>query len=107
MFLIELISIHALVKRATYWCRFLLSLPGISIHALVKRATYISCVGLTKFLISIHALVKRATSTGDADDELIKNFNPRPREEGDKYNYGIPSTVSYFNPRPREEGDQM
>ena len=33
----------------------------ISIHALVKRAT-IKCVGLTQFLeISIHALVKRAT----------------------------------------------
>ena len=33
----------------------------ISIHALVKRATYIYSVPFTMTVISIHALVKRAT----------------------------------------------
>ena len=35
----------------------------------------------------------------------LKNFNPRPREEGDeRYSYPQLSQVN-FNPRPREEGD--
>ena len=33
------------------------------------------------------------------------NFNPRPREEGDKINGNIWGVVTDFNPRPREEGD--
>ena len=36
---VPLISIHALVKRATQGMRFLLFGFAISIHALVKRAT--------------------------------------------------------------------
>ena len=35
----------------------------------------------------------------------VKNFNPRPREEGDRSGDGDILTVLYFNPRPREEGD--
>ena len=36
----DIISIHALVKRATKLRASALALRGISIHALVKRATY-------------------------------------------------------------------
>ena len=35
----EIISIHALVKRATVWKQFDTMTAAISIHALVKRAT--------------------------------------------------------------------
>ena len=58
-----LISIHALVKRAT---QAQISLPVIwviSIHALVKRATSGKHGCNDFFDISIHALVKRATMT--------------------------------------------
>ena len=34
-----------------------------------------------------------------------KNFNPRPREEGDSTFVYCISQLRYFNPRPREEGD--
>ncbi len=57
-----LISIHALVKRATIYLLMILVILMISIHALVKRATVnaeYQSVSLTS--ISIHALVKRAT----------------------------------------------
>ena len=35
----------------------------------------------------------------------IKDFNPRPREEGDGSKKDISKPKLYFNPRPREEGD--
>ena len=56
------ISIHALVKRATYR---LIDENGevvISIHALVKRATPNGKFASDGQKISIHALVKRATN---------------------------------------------
>ena len=79
-----LISIHALVKRATsrtYWS--LVSPYIISIHALVKRATlfYLNCAYGAN--ISIHALVKRATNFATHICNPNLHFNPRPREEGD------------------------
>ena len=55
------ISIHALVKRATICSDCYADLNNISIHALVKRATYIKTIILCLIRISIHALVKRAT----------------------------------------------
>ena len=55
------ISIHALVKRATYIYLSCLWYTFISIHALVKRATYCDLQQIFKGVISIHALVKRAT----------------------------------------------
>ena len=67
----------------------------ISIHALVKRATPTKYVGGRCPLISIHALVKRATIVNRIRDILNKHFNPRPRKEGDaifkkgKLNFGI------------------
>ena len=57
----KMISIHALVKRATDLCYSFVILRDISIHALVKRAT-------------------RHNKTGAHDKRY---FNPRPREEGD------------------------
>ena len=56
-----LISIHALVKRATLDIIDKDILDLISIHALVKRATAEICKSGMHFCISIHALVKRAT----------------------------------------------
>ena len=55
------ISIHALVKRATQYKFPMTEYKEISIHALVKRATNCFYVYLAIFGISIHALVKRAT----------------------------------------------
>ena len=55
----------------------------ISIHALVKRATYAIRGDRPSILISIHALVKRATSSSSDDFTTSIYFNPRPREEGD------------------------
>ena len=77
--------------------------------------------------ISIHALVKRATLPRHLPRLGGKNFNPRPREEGDGLldlvssgeNISIHALVKrattpggaratcafHFNPRPREEGD--
>ena len=61
-FLDLLISIHALVKRATVAGNWKMSGIKISIHALVKRATLMrEHYDLVDF-ISIHALVKRATA---------------------------------------------
>ena len=61
LFCKAIISIHALVKRATplYGCDT--AIDEISIHALVKRATLINSVKNNSISISIHALVKRAT----------------------------------------------
>ena len=55
------ISIHTLVKRATFKKLFFTSVTTISIHALVKRATKKKKPTKLKYGISIHALVKRAT----------------------------------------------
>ena len=98
------ISIHALVKRATRLRDFLnlvtlnfnprpreegdqklsplCSSVAISIHALVKRATSNVPLEYEYTVISIHALVKRAT-TDYVFQTATRDFNPRPREEGD------------------------
>ena len=100
-----MISIHALVKRATQatpkyhhtYSHFnprpreegdidgfqTIGKYTISIHALVKRATKNYLIGNIFRIISIHALVKRATIFGYAVIYRKCNFNPRPREEGD------------------------
>ena len=56
-----IISIHALVKRATTDIQENGWKGGISIHALVKRATLTAGDVPDEINISIHALVKRAT----------------------------------------------
>ena len=50
------------MKRATYYVDGQYAAAIISIHALVKRATEKSEKGRNKVGISIHALVKRATN---------------------------------------------
>ena len=55
------ISIHALVKRATDFTKGRYNIDNISIHALVKRATTYIEHTTHEDGISIHALVKRAT----------------------------------------------
>ena len=57
----------------------------ISIHALMKRATQGVKQQILYYGISIHALVKRATDRAIAPQVIIRHFNPRPREEGDYY----------------------
>ena len=99
------ISIHALVKRATLSARVSSDTPPISIHALVKRATFQPPFTLIITQISIHALVKRATSFCSLGISINRNFNPRPREEGDDDIIGRFLAMYDFNPRPREEGD--
>ena len=49
------------MKRATKGCNTIFSEYNISIHALVKRATYRQVAIPPLEVISIHALVKRAT----------------------------------------------
>ena len=56
----------------------------ISIHALVKRATFLKVISSKFKRISIHALVKRATTERRNLRRHNRNFNPRPRKEGDK-----------------------
>ena len=55
----------------------------ISIHALVKRATVLASAFNMDKVISIHALVKRATCNLYDSYVIGLYFNPRPREEGD------------------------
>ena len=72
------------MKRATIYFKYFMLYNIISIHALVKRATDDSIANPDNANISIHALVKRATSTFSTDTQREeKHFNPRPREEGD------------------------
>ena len=59
-------------------------IKGISIHALMKRATQGVKQQILYYGISIHALVKRATDRAIAPQVIIRHFNPRPREEGDR-----------------------
>ena len=100
-----MISIHALVKRATHFKKSDDLKNGISIHALVKRATRFIVYIIHLFCISIHALVKRATYKRTRTKACYRHFNPRPREEGDRRT-AIPTiSAGNFNPRPREEGD--
>ena len=77
----------------------------ISIHALVKRATKLIDSFGSLDIISIHALVKRATDTSSQLLLLETDFNPRPREEGDRPDKSEGIQLDNFNPRPREEGD--
>ena len=94
------ISIHALVKRATYVGGRCPLEPIISIHALVKRATEVKCKCCKYHSISIHALVKRATQ-GQRVRQLRRSyFNPRPREEGDAKAVTLKTQKSAFQSTP-------
>ena len=49
--------------------------------------------------------MKRATGSALRHEGHHRNFNPRPREEGDSEKKESPIAGLNFNPRPREEGD--
>ena len=49
--------------------------------------------------------MKRATYRAARSADMMSNFNPRPREEGDLLKGGYNELTTNFNPRPREEGD--
>ena len=75
----NIISIHALVKRATTDIVQMQKIIGISIHALVKRATSIASVYPVTVVISIHALVKRATQIIlSVSKHFIQKFQSTP-----------------------------
>ncbi len=99
----------------------------ISILALVWRATRTVLFAHSLSCISILALVWRATADCNTGVLFSTYFNPRPRVEGDRIKIPIgnannkfqssPScggrpfndlytcTIKHFNPRPRVEGD--
>ena len=103
-----MISIHALVKRATL-CRHCTSyLQNISIHALAKRATEWQDAGKNVLIISIHALAKRATYTYQSHGKFLKSFQSTPSQRGRPS--PLPANWDWcmnFNPRPRKEGDSF
>ena len=79
------ISIHAPVKRAIFRVqRRICILIFISIHAPVKGATGYIVFTFQSLIISIHAPVKGATRSVNWN-ELVINFNPRPREGSDEF----------------------
>ena len=51
--------------------------------------------------------MKRATSGLPIAVDMLIDFNPRPREEGDRSFQSAFRPGAYFNPRPREEGDLL
>ena len=97
-----LISIHALLKRATKRGYQKGTTPIISIHALLKRATEWEIKYKHTVKISIHALLKRATVPIRWSHFRSDYFNPRSPEESDKLvqlnqkqNWGFQSTLSW------------
>ena len=78
----------------------------VSIHALVGRAT--PCTGRPepREIVSIHALVGRATDGRGRAGLALVGFNPRPRGEGDPPRRRPGPSRRSFNPRPRGEGDR-
>ena len=95
------------MKRATLSSAASALAVTISIHALVKRATDVGGRREATDSISIHALVKRATHNLYRASTVNRNFNPRPREEGDSLKTAVSARYEHFNPRPREEGDEI
>ncbi len=77
----------------------------ISIHALVKRAT-VCTISVVSYIWHFNPRPRE-----EGNDRLYRAcrytpyFNPRPREEGDTSLKQIGLRFGYFNPRPREEGD--
>ena len=88
------------MKRATSSGKDLSIIAIISIHALVKRATkdeFISCDYKANFN-------PRPREEGDYDFKVTKtapkDFNPRPREEGDLLKDFIVANILIFQSTP-------
>ena len=77
----------------------------ISIHALVKRATN-NHLRATAFPCYFNPRPREEGDWEQNNDYRKGNyFNPRPREEGDRTSPVEVMKKLHFNPRPREEGD--
>ena len=77
----------------------------VSIHALVKSATFAQFPRRIAGSVSIHALVKSATIQRWQHDPDTHCFNPRAREERDLPSEPLHQRTRCFNPRAREERD--
>ncbi len=77
----------------------------VSIHARVKRATFYDIFSGGAWVVSIHARVKRATPEGRITIKTQGCFNPRTREACDGKTTSSPLVSSCFNPRTREACD--
>ena len=78
----------------------------ISIHALVKRATTFRAIIAVRYSDFNPRPREEGDPTDTQAEEAPKNFNPRPREEGDSRLPSFAFSAVNFNPRPREEGDR-
>ena len=76
----------------------------ISIHALAKRATCARTHCTLANRISIHALAKRATTPVMLGVPATKNFNPRPRKEGDNRRWCRRCSRQAFQSTPSQRG---
>ena len=95
------------MKRATGGGTIPPPLIIISIHALVKRATSDPRpVGAGRGHFNPRPREEGDLALGVVENKN-KDFNPRPREEGDKIESFGSRPSGHFNPRPREEGDQF
>ena len=79
----------------------------ISIPALVKRATGWGAADKGQPL----NFNPRPRKEGDEKEICIsykvRHFNPRPRKEGDNFDIAERAKFTNFNPRPRKEGDKI
>ncbi len=79
----DIVSIHALLRRATSRIRMRWPSSSVSIHALLRRATGRTPVSKMSDNVSIHALLRRATTYSCSGAMRSQCFNPRPPAEGD------------------------
>ena len=101
----NVISIHALARRATFHLYSLGEFDDISIHALARRATETNHYKYASMRISIHALARRATWHCYWPLQYPHNFNPRSRKESDLALACKLLALANFNPRSRKESD--
>ena len=100
------ISIHALVKRATRKIYHGKDWKVISIHALVKRATYFRAVFRQKRLFQ-STPSWRGRLMCPRNSTLSMLFQSTPSWRGRQYYADRLYQYDNFNPRPREEGDKI
>ena len=79
----------------------------ISIHTPAKGVTGERLTQAATLDISIHTPAKGVTYTINDKIGLPPNFNPHPREGGDRYSMARRTSAADFNPHPREGGDDL
>ena len=93
------------MKRATAEGVSQLVALVISIHALVKRATSIYIIKRISTINFNPRPREKGDHSGILDMMKLIHFNPRPREKGDHSGILDMMKLIHFNPRPREKGD--